>query len=732
MKTSKIKLFLIFGLVLSIAILPTCKRKQADEFSPFGPSSLSIILKLSASPNIIAAGANRALTTITASLQKYDSNPISGKTVHFEIRDASGNKLYIGHFEGNTSVASRTTDENGEAKILYHGPLGEELTDTAVVYIYARVAWDGKEFVEDLTPIKCVRDQEQLIIELAATPSALIADTYREVSTIKATVWQTGGKVLAKEPIIFEITDDQGDQLNLGYFEDFQAVTETKTNRNGVARVQYWGPIDQEISADTTVYIKAWLPGQSGAPSTSAPISIIRESKGVSVELFATPNVLVVSDNSPRSIIQAFVKKGVMPLSDRRVVFTITEGGAGTFSNKKDNIVAFTNQEGIASVEYVAPKEDDITADQVVTIQAQVEASGDFVTAQAQIQLVRDAADLTLELTADPGIILVTDESETSCVTAVLKEGINPVAGEKIFFTIPTGSGMFTNNQTTEVAWTDSEGKAVVFYKGPTKDEITQDETVTIKAQAENSTANPVEATVDIELIREGADLSLDVEADPNVLLVTDNRPASTITATFREGGAPVVSRTIIFTLPDELGMFSNNLQTIQATTNAQGRANVTYMGPTAEELTQDQLISIQAQAQTSGAEGFITGTAQIQLIKDTGDLALELEADPNVLKVTSGRPTSTISATFTQGSVPLAGRRILFTLPDGLGYFSNGLLTMEATTNGQGVAQLTYLGPIQGEISADQLITVNAQAQTSSSEGFVTAAVQIQLILEQ
>ncbi len=233
MKTSKIKLFLILSLVLSFAIFPTCKRKKADEFSPFGPSSLAIILKLSASPNVIAAGANRALTTITASLRKYDSNPIAGKTVHFEIRDAAGNKLYIGYFEGNTSVASRTTNENGDAKIVYYGPLGEELTDTGFVYIYARVEWDGKELVENLTPIRVVRDEEQLVIELEASPSALVADTYREVSTIKATVSQTGGKVLAKEPIIFEITDDTGAQLNLGYFEDFQAVIETKTNKNG-------------------------------------------------------------------------------------------------------------------------------------------------------------------------------------------------------------------------------------------------------------------------------------------------------------------------------------------------------------------------------------------------------------------------------------------------------------------------------------------------------------------
>jgi len=726
MKTSKIKLLLILGLILSFAILPSCKRKPADEFSPFGPSSLSIILKLSASPNVIAAGAKREITTITANLRKFDNSPIADKTVHFEIRDESGNKLYIGYFEGNTSVATRTTDENGEARILYHGPLGEELTDTAYVYIYASVSWDGKEFITDLAPIKVVLDAEQLAIELAATPSALVADTYREVSMIKATVWQTGGKALAQEPIIFEIIDDTGAQLNLGYFEDFQAVIETKTNNNGVARVNYFGPIAQEITEDTTIYIKAWLPAQSEAPSTSTPISIIRESKDVSMELYATPNVLLVTDERPTSIISAYLKKGTMPLSGRKIFFTIPTGG-GVFSNDNDNIIATTDEQGIATVTYVGPTQDEISADQTVTIQGQAEASGDFVTGTTQIQLIRETADYSLELAADPSILWVNDEEPTSEITATFKEGITPLADRQVFFTITSGAGQFSNGLTSIFAYTNSQGVATVEYVGPTRRDITANQTVTIQGQAEAS-GTSVTGTTQIQLIRETADYSLELAADPNILWVNDVEPTSEITATFKEGNTPQADSKIFFTITSGAGEFSNGLTSAYAYTNSEGIATVTYVGPTQHEISADQTVTIQGQVETSST---ITATVSIKLIRAAPPLTLELTASPNVLLVTDTRPTSTITANFREGSTPIAGRRVIFTLPDSLGLFSNGLLTMSIKTDSIGNATVVYSGPTKSELTASRTITIQAQGETSSPESFVTATVTIQLILE-
>ncbi len=334
----------------------------------------------------------------------------------------------------------------------------------------------------------------------------------------------------------------------------------------------------------------------------------------MSIELFAEPNVLVVSSEPGSSILKAYVKKGTMPLPDRRVVFTISSG-SGTFTNDKDNIFADTNEFGIATVEYRSPTEDDITADEVVTIQAQVAASGSFVTTTAQIQLVRDAADLSLELTANPNILWVDDDNPTSHVSAVFKEGNSPLADENIFFTITTGSGEFSNGLTSALVRTNSEGIATVTYVGPTKHEITQDETVTITAQASTDTSTPVTATVDIELILAAPALTLELTADPNVLMVTTERPISLITANLKQGNTAIGNRNIIFTLPDGLGEFANGYKTITASTNSLGIVTLNYYGPTTAELAADQLITVQAQAATTGSEGFVTATVQIQLI---------------------------------------------------------------------------------------------------------------------
>lgn len=500
---SKIKLAIVFSLALSFVLLPTCKRKEVTEPGPLGPSGFSVVLKLSASPNVISAGTSRDSTTITASLTKYDGIALSDKTIHFEIRDQSGNKLYLGYFEGNKSVISKTTDGNGEARVTYYGPLGDELTDTTYIYIFASASWDGKEFVSELTPIKVVRDVEEITIELVANPKVIVADTYREVSTITATVTQTGGIPLANETLLFEITDESGSQLNLGYFEGQHSVIEKTTDSNGMAQVQYFGPIAQEITEDTTIYIKVWCSQQTKeCTSATTPICIVRESKDLSIELFAIPDVLWVSTQRPTSTIKAYLKKGSFPLPDIKVYFTITEGD-GTFSNNQTNKFAYTDESGIATVEYMGPTEDEISADQTVTIQAHADAGGpDTATAEVQIQLLLETTGPTLELTADPNVLLCGDDRSTSLISAYYSQGGDPLAGKKIIFTLPDGLGLFANDQTTITAWTNENGVAAVTYRSPTNAELSADQTITLQAQAVTSSPDFVTATVQIQLIR--------------------------------------------------------------------------------------------------------------------------------------------------------------------------------------------------------------------------------------
>ena len=142
-----IKVIIILALVLSFAFVSSCKRKALEEPSPFGPSSLSTILTLSANPNVITASTSRQAASITASFRKYDGTPIANTDIYFEIRNSAGARAYIGYFEGNQSVATKTTNSNGKARATYYGPLADELTGNSTVYIYASASWKGEEFV---------------------------------------------------------------------------------------------------------------------------------------------------------------------------------------------------------------------------------------------------------------------------------------------------------------------------------------------------------------------------------------------------------------------------------------------------------------------------------------------------------------------------------------------------------------------------------------------------------
>ena len=616
---SKIKLIIALSLALSFIFIMTCKRKEVEEPGPLGPSGFSIVLNLSASPNVISAGTSRGSTTITASLIKYDGIAMGDKTINFEIRNQSGSKIYLGYFEGNKSVVSKTTDSNGEAKVIYYGPLGEELTDTTYIYIYASASWDGKEFISELQPIKVIRDLEEVYLELAANPSVLVAGTYRGVSQVTATLTESGGKPVANETVIFKINEDDSGR-RLGYFDDFQTVTEKTTNSNGVAKVTYFGPIDQEFTEDLEdecIEIEAWVneirEDCDDCSCASIPICIVQEGLDLSLDLFANPNVLLCTDERPESQIMAYFKEGAKPVVNRKVFFTITSG-SGTFSNEKTSTVAYTNESGIATVNYVGPTKDEITANETVTIQGQGEAVDGFVTGDTQIQLIRDVADFTLELTADPGILWCSDEQPTSEITALFKEGNTPLASQKIYFTLSSSVGEFSNGLTKTYAWTNSQGIATVTYYGPTKDDITADQTITITGQVETSTDTTVTGTVSIKLIREAADLNLELTADPNVLLCTATRPESTLEAIYKEGDTPVVGKKIIFTLSAALGQFSNGLQTISIKTDSVGSALVTYYGPTKSELTATTTITVTAQAETSSPSA-VTDTVQIKLV---------------------------------------------------------------------------------------------------------------------
>jgi hypothetical protein len=252
MKTHKTFALLAIVLVLGVFTLNSCKRNAVEEPSPLGPSTFAIILNLNASPNVLIAGIlERQVIAVTATLKKYDGSVLSNRTVFFEVVDSAGMRLDLGYFEGDMAIHSRNTDSSGTVRVNYYGPLSEEIADNGMIYIRATVAYEGSQFISDLTPVYVIRDADEIFFEAEAVPDILYAGLTGQTAEIRGKVLM-GGQPLKDYPIYFMINKSQ----DLGHFSDGKRNTYAHTNADGIATVTYFGPAFYEILTNTTVTIR--------------------------------------------------------------------------------------------------------------------------------------------------------------------------------------------------------------------------------------------------------------------------------------------------------------------------------------------------------------------------------------------------------------------------------------------------------------------------------------------
>ena len=264
---TKLILFGVF-LAFSLFTFQSCKRDAVEEPMPMGPSTFAVLLKLNASPNVIFAGLqDRQMSTITASLKKYDGAAIANHTVYFEVVDQTGKRLDVGFFNSNMAVFSHNTDGNGNVTVNYYGPLSDEIADNGILYIRATVAWQGAQFIIDNAPLYVIRNADDIMLEVKAIPDLIYAGEIETNAEIRATVF-SGGAPLVNCPVYFLLNTD------LGRFIDGKWYTSSNTNDNGVATKTYvcpgfWGvdplnpiqtvsitvQVTQQVSKDVTIKV---------------------------------------------------------------------------------------------------------------------------------------------------------------------------------------------------------------------------------------------------------------------------------------------------------------------------------------------------------------------------------------------------------------------------------------------------------------------------------------------
>jgi len=144
---------------LALFALISCKNGTITEPSPLGPSSIGVVLGLSAKPSVILAGELvRQKSDLTATLAKYDGIPISGRTILFELVSGTGRRMNIGYLDGEASMLAVVTDSSGTARTRYFGPLKSEIRGNADVYVRATVVWDDDQHIQDAIQIYVIRD----------------------------------------------------------------------------------------------------------------------------------------------------------------------------------------------------------------------------------------------------------------------------------------------------------------------------------------------------------------------------------------------------------------------------------------------------------------------------------------------------------------------------------------------------------------------------------------------
>lgn len=254
---------LAIGLVISMAAaLSSCKRDTMGLPDPTGPSTLATILKLGASPNVIAAGLEaRQTTVITAHLYKFDGQALGGKAIHFEVRDAFGFKANYGHLDNSMTVVSKVTDGAGKVTVTYTGPIASELDsfDNFTLYVYAWVGWQGKEEISELCPIHIVGDvlaDLAIEFELQAFPNVLWCGATPPTSRIRGIFTYQNGVPIVGRKVFFRILS--GPPGAEGIFEDGTKKTFVITDSNGIAEILYIGPTTNQLANDSEV----WIQGQ--------------------------------------------------------------------------------------------------------------------------------------------------------------------------------------------------------------------------------------------------------------------------------------------------------------------------------------------------------------------------------------------------------------------------------------------------------------------------------------
>jgi hypothetical protein len=198
----------------------------------------------------------------------------------------------------------------------------------------------------------------------------------------------------------------------------------------------------------------------------------------------------------------------------------------------------------------------------------------------------------------------------------------------------------------------------------------------------------------------------LKLTASPNVLFAgLMDRQTTELTATLMQyNGSPFSDKTVFFEVVDssgnrmDLGYFDGNLAMQSVVTDAGGTAQTHYHGPLTEEIADNGYVYIRATVAWDGSQ-IIADTTPLYVVRDSDEIVFKAEAIPDLIYAGETRALSEIRAVLTVGGAPTAGIPVYFVLTPDIGRFADGKRNTMALTNDQGIASVTYVGPLWVEL---------------------------------
>lgn len=207
----------------------------------------------------------------------------------------------------------------------------------------------------------------------------------------------------------------------------------------------------------------------------------------ISLKVSASANIIFAGSTARDSttITARLTRFDGTPLSGKTVFFEVNDvdgirslDSIGYFEGHQAVATKVTDGSGNVTVTYYGPKAAEIIANGYLYIAANVAWEGaEMIAEWAPVYVVRDFNDLIFNVKVDPNILWCSSQRPESTITAffAIPDG-TPIVGRKIFFKITSGPGDFSDGETNTYKETDSNGYAIMTYRGPTGGQMSQAE----------------------------------------------------------------------------------------------------------------------------------------------------------------------------------------------------------------------------------------------------------------